>query len=315
MECSSCKPRIFPSTAHFKSTDFSCDFKDPQILPIAVEMTDNGLDGYLFNVTIGGTGNTFNYKVILNNLTLVGNIINNSCQEISGVGTNSTVSAQKIVLRGNPNCNPTPSSYVNEDTYIIDVLASCGIKVSFSRFLGFTLSYPEINSCKDCKCLQGDVEVPQIFIEAQTTIDGSDISNAIFKICDKYTYYEEKRLCSTKCKTELIPSSKIKETLFNRYCPIIGPVLKGKGKNAQEKVTYLASINNIDNSSDFYHNIVLYAMVRYVLSRILYGTFDTKYLLNKYNKKFLENLKHSRFCKFLEFFSLYPNYHNYFKWE
>lgn len=307
MQCTVCKPRSFPSTVNFKSSDFGCVLRNPQILPISVTMTNNGLDGYLFDVSIGNTGNTFTYKVVINNTTSLGNVINESCQKISS----TSLSIQAIILDGNNLCAPNPNSYVLGDTYTIDLLSSCGINVSFFRPNNFTVEFPEI-PCKNCQCLTGTVEVPQIFIEAQTSIDGSDISNAIFQICDKYTYYKEERLCLNGCKTET--TSKVKETVFNRYCPKIFSVLKGKGKTTQDKAIYLAEKYNIDNSYDFYHNIILYSMTKYILSRILYGKFNISYLLRKYNEKFLSNLKHSRFCKFLEFFKVY-DYNKYFKWD
>ena len=43
-------------------------------------------------------------------------------------------------------------------------------------------------------------------------------------------------------------------------------------------------------------------MVRYLLSRILYGNFNIKYVLGKYDNKFLTDLKNSRFEKFVDFF-------------
>lgn len=42
-------------------------------------------------------------------------------------------------------------------------------------------------------------------------------------------------------------------------------------------------------------------MAKYILSRILYGDFNVKYLLRKYNEKFLFNLKKSIFCAFKEY--------------
>jgi len=338
--CSSTKEydSDMPNTL-FKSTDFSCNLRDPQILPIVINTFVSNDKRYINNVVnIGNPGDVLTYIVTLEyaGYGSLGSIDNSSCQTVEGIGAskegctifaNGNPTVQRIVLNGDNRCAPNPNSYVKGDTYTID-LAAClngankdpGIKVTFFRPSNFTVTSslpvdPPI--CYSCQCLSGNVEVPQIFIETQTSLDGSDISNTIFRICDKYAYYGEERLVLSdkKCETQLLPSSKLRETSFNRYCPLIVSVLKGKGKNAQDKAIYLAKKYNINNSYDLYYNIILYAMTKYILARILYGKFDIKYLLGKYNEQFLSNLKHSRFCKFLEFFALYPNYNRYFKWD
>ena len=43
-------------------------------------------------------------------------------------------------------------------------------------------------------------------------------------------------------------------------------------------------------------------MLRYILSRLMYGEFDINYLLNEYTIKFINDLKQSRFCEFAQFF-------------
>lgn len=44
-------------------------------------------------------------------------------------------------------------------------------------------------------------------------------------------------------------------------------------------------------------------MIKYLLSRLMYGTFDIKYVLNKYNKTFLKDLSNARFCNFVYLFT------------
>jgi hypothetical protein len=57
---------------------------------------------------------------------------------------------------------------------------------------------------------------------------------------------------------------------------------------------------NFDDIYDFFiEGIVRYSMLKYVLSRLMYGKFNIKYVLNKYNNKFLRDLKHTRFCNFV----------------
>ncbi len=58
-------------------------------------------------------------------------------------------------------------------------------------------------------------------------------------------------------------------------------------------------------------------MIKYILSRLLYGKFNINYLLGKYNDKFLTKLSTSRFCYFMSFFESEPynHYNNYFLYD
>ena len=44
-------------------------------------------------------------------------------------------------------------------------------------------------------------------------------------------------------------------------------------------------------------------MLKYVLSRIMYGNFNIKYILNKYHNKFINDLSNTRFCNFVTLFT------------
>lgn len=43
-------------------------------------------------------------------------------------------------------------------------------------------------------------------------------------------------------------------------------------------------------------------MTKYLLSRIMYGRFNIKFILNEYNTKFIKDLKNTRFCKYVDLF-------------
>ena len=92
-------------------------------------------------------------------------------------------------------------------------------------------------------------------------------------------------------------------------------VLRGKGSSLLDKAK-----NIYDNNKpfpEFYLNLILYGMSKYILSRILYGKFNINFLLRKYNDKFLDDLSNSRFCSFIEAFvdptSKIFGYDKYFK--
>jgi len=147
------------------------------------------------------------------------------------------------------------------------------------------------------------IKVPSIFIDFQTLIDGSDIGNTILEVTDQFEYYNHKTtpiIPNYKCQVIQINDPKI--TRFGKPCPKIVSVLKGIGETADEKISYLHK-NNIIDFYNFYINLVKYSMTKYLLSRIMYGQFNIKYVLNKYNNKFLKDLRNTRFCNFVNEFT------------
>lgn len=183
-------------------------------------------------------------------------------------------------------------------------------------------------SCSGCQIITtntcGNVRVPAILILAQTTVDGSDIGDVLFTICDKITYYKETPLPpEDKCVVVYATPDQIKQTTFRRCCPSIVSVLRGKGDTAHDKA--LSIYNRYESRIGttfliFTENLMLYSMAKYVLSRILYGNWNIDYILGKFNDKFLKDLGNSRFCEFLILFedcqiSPVYGYNKYFKYN
>lgn len=210
------------------------------------------------------------------------------------------------------------------DSYTINVSACCNgsinnVSVTFTRVKASTFSArggpggveQGVTSCIDCPCLIqgncGNVRVPIVSILGQTTVDGSDIGDVIFTICDEFTYYKEEKIChDNRCAVIFVKPNEIKQTLFRKCCPSMVSVLKGKGMTLNEKARsiYALMSESIGTSFEvFYNNILLYGMAKYILSRILYGRFNIDFLLGKYNERFLRDLGMSRFCSFVQFFS------------
>lgn len=150
-----------------------------------------------------------------------------------------------------------------------------------------------------------DTNIPSININFQSLIDGSDIGNTIFKITDDIEYYNHKTkqiFPSYNCK--IISTNNPKITIFTKSCPLIVLILQGIGNTAWEKTRYLF-INMITNVNDIYNffiNLVKFSMTKYLLSRIMYGKFNIKFVLNQYNSKFIKDLKNTRFCKYVDLF-------------
>lgn len=247
--------------------------------------------------------------------------------------------------------------YIAGDTYLIHLVLNdanefIGAMVSFSRRKQLDISIPnttdglntisniiintnpstEINqseiSYSGCDsfteniCINDskNIRVPIISIFGQTTIDGSDVGEIIFAVCDEYTYYKSKKLSSNHSTIDYINPSQLKLTLYREYCPIMGAVLDGFGSTAYSKALYLHEKSKLTmNVNTFYSNLLLYGMMKYHLSRILYGNFNVNYLLGKNTNKFLKDLKSSRFCNFVTYFldskSPVYEYHNYFRYE
>lgn len=168
-----------------------------------------------------------------------------------------------------------------------------------------------------------NIEVPIILIQGQSLIDGSDIGNMIFTIEDEIEYYKQKvpkKL--NKCQEYFIDSNNIKTTIFDKCCPKIVSVVKGKGTTLYDKLWYIFDTENITiYFENFYPNLFFYAMLKYILARLLYGDFNVNYLLRKYNDKFIKDLTKSRFCGALPIFTecvnglCVYNYDQYFLYE
>lgn len=291
-----------------------------------------------YDISIGPTGASVNYSVVLSTTEgqdfVVGEIVQSTIPTGVNVifpnGSSPLAGFQPTLCAGqrdlplaaitqvtlNMPGTLTPTSFVSGDIYTINMLAcdnvdSFNVQVNLSRSNIKKFAVPQVAStCFDCNCLTqgkcGNVRVPIISIAGQTTIDGSDVGDVKFTICDEFTYYKEEKLCHDNvCAVIFIAPSQIKQTVFNQCCPFMVSVLKGRGFTLREKAQSLfdAFSSKIGVPFEtFYDNIILYGMSKYILSRLLYGHFNINFLLGKYNEKFLKNLGDSRFCSFLQVF-------------
>jgi hypothetical protein len=163
----------------------------------------------------------------------------------------------------------------------------------------------------------GKVEVPTVLITGDFFPGTIQPATASFIISDSISHRcpQPSGCCSER--VEKIPSTQVISTVFTKQVDLI-PVLRGKGVTYQEKVgVNLYNTENVDSSLTrirFMQRVVSYGLVRYVLSYLLYGIFDTKYLLQSYYCQFLQDLKVSRYCRFKHIFrgSIFRGYEKYY---
>lgn len=82
--------------------------------------------------------------------------------------------------------------------------------------------------------------------------------------------------------------------LYRQYCVPIQDVICAKGCTLTGKIDNL----NLDLQS-----FVSIALLRYILSKLLFGCFDVNYLRRRYYEQFLSNLKKSEWKAFLQYFN------------
>jgi hypothetical protein len=214
------------------------------------------------------------------------------------------------ITLGVTNINELKCTYKINDTYQFIFSHSLKVTVLFIRFNDVnprdTCSSSNLAAVLKKNGILNNI-VPSIFIDFQSLIDGSDIGNTVFEITDKFQYYNHKTTPIVPGHVcQVIRSDNYKITIFDKACPLIVNVLQGIGETAWQKVQYLFE-NNETNFSDIYDffilGIVKYSMTKYLLSRIMYGNFNIKYVLNKYNNRLLRDLNNTRFCNFVDLFT------------
>ena len=188
------------------------------------------------------------------------------------------------------------------------------VKIEFTRRKGFGLDtaqigYPYELTQPTLEQIQKDDEndskmiVPRINIWGQTSVDRNDIGDVKFFIFDDRKYKNpEIYNINNKCGKYSLKKCDVKKTELGKCCNKLYSVVDGHGKTLYKKLEYLHENYYGDNIVPkrlklFYKRIWLYAMVKYILSKILYGEFDMKYITQKYHLTFLKDLSSTRFCK------------------
>lgn len=348
--CSSrCVPYFQARTITISAGDYSgCGIPTPPILPITIDRVRDTPELLIFEITIGvlnKNGFMVTLEVMPRDSTFQ---VINTPHGVFSTGKPGLLLPDYVSFKLGANSPLLPESYVVGDEYRIEPAVSCGIgigariqfirpesgKVETGTFAGAATTISTITNattntvnslstesnlltsivcCKPSN-ICNTIQVPQINITAQTTIDGSDVGDAIFTVFDDCNVNLE-----DICAIRYIKLDEVKETIFRQCCPYMVSVIRGKGKTFYDRI--LSIYNKLGlrvTFVTFYRYLVLYGMAKYILSKLLYGDFNINYLLGKYNEKFLHDLGASRFCGFLEFFedceSPVKGYNKYFKY-
>lgn len=304
---------------------FPIDFcKDPQYPILSVKIVNDPCDRY--NVTFGNSDVNF---IISDQLKIISSnakskylpfYTNRFFFQSECISREETCDSKRYpVFSIDINIIDTQASVIHTDTYSIKFnictleLISRGVTVTFKRVYTTGLPFIPIRLMSNFSLSNNKTVIPYIDIFGQTLIDFSDAGNIIFTIKDKFTYYEETPISKNGCVIPYV-SNNFKITRFEKACPLMISVLRGKGLTLIDKANTLQTNKPFP---EFYKYLILYGMLKYLLSRILYGKFDINFLLRKYNNKFLKYLSNSRFCSFVILFndpqSPIFGYNSYFK--
>ena len=160
-------------------------------------------------------------------------------------------------------------------------------------------------SCTGCACFTADscgkFRVPYIDMSGSTTSGNLDVGPIQFTICDEMTYYRKK--CNTKCGMYYIDPERVKQTKILRADTSMVSVVRGEGATLYNKVANIWLNEDVPiEFEEFYKNIIIYGMAKFLFAYLLTGKFDINYLLGKYNDSLVRRLGKSRFCRFVETF-------------
>jgi hypothetical protein len=307
-----------PLSVTITNKDYNCmNFNGPPLLIITIINTEKNnyeikLGDKIITLTFDPFAKIWDYESTNTNLAI---LLSNDGKYMPQKCNNREITDGEI------NVFFTIPFELYKDTYSI-LINDCinrirkGVSVIFTRIFDTSINSNQLRSNTINKI--SEVEIPYINISGQTLIDFSDVGNMIFTIGDKFSYYKEQPLHNTKCITPYpINSEQLKLTIFNKSCSLMVSVLRGEGSTLLEKANSIYP----DKATfpTFYTNLILYGMLKFILSRILYGKFDINFLLRKYNEKFLKDLGSSRFCSFLEIFvdptSQIFGYNQYFRYN
>lgn len=323
-------PNDYPCVSN--ESDINALVRNPHLLPINVKRHTP----YLFTIDIGDPMLTFNIMIDPKTNTInsdngnTGLVVSTNINNRIQFNCPNTIIAFSIILEQNVSYFVQNDVLYREGDVYVLYLNVCDVTngipdifvvSQFTRNPNAKIIRREINM-PDIPVMSSLlnkelIQVPALDIIGQTLIDGSDVGNMIFTIRDTRPYYNH--VSRKFCDTYYIDPNELKETIFNKKCPRMVTVFKGNADLLVLKVAHVydSAINGPD-FMEFYENIIFYGMLKYILSKILYGKFNINYLLEIYNDKFLDDLQSSQFCRYSPFFTdpISPiyNFNKYFKY-
>lgn len=309
----------------------------PPAFPVSIIVDNSKAPNTIYHISVGPLDgiNNLNYDLIIdkNGAGTLENIptgvsisfpLEQGGDQSCG-NPNSAVTKITLVFPNNslyPLGSTSEMPFQINDNYTINVLSCCNTKsvdVIFERPL-YMAMVTECNT-PDCASPCANVKVPLLFINGQTTINGSDVADMLFNIYDKYSYEEECPLPKNLvCSVNYVDKIDLIKTQLRVCSAKMISVVRGEGATLYCKADFIwMNLKPTTYLTTFYERLIKYGMLKFILSRLLYGDFNINYLLGKYNDKFLANLGRSRFCAFIQNFNdcqsdIY-GYNQYFKKE
>jgi len=280
----------------------------------------------IYHISIGEIGGIFNLnydlKILENGAGIVSNIPegvsvnfplgqggNQSCGNPNSAVTKITlISSNNSLYPSACPISTVESPFKVDDTYTINVLSCCNtlvpsVDVIFERPLWSEAGGERADLCATLDCIStcDNVRVPVIIISGQTTITGSDMADILVTVYDKYSYEKPIPLPKTRiCTVDYLDKIDLTKTVLRQCSAKMVSVVKGQGPTLYCKADFIwMNLMPTTYLATFYNLLIKYGMLKYVLSRLLYGDFNINYLLGKYNEKFLADLGHSRFCQYV----------------
>ena len=307
--------------------------------PVTIKRTRNNLQDLIFEIVIRGI--TYSFTRLFQN----GNYLEEcpasqcvTCDVKTNIADSRPIKFIIKITRENTFCSGETFEFnfnTNLEEFVVTYI--------YPRELGFRSTAQCFNTTPSSMAVVNQinanidvvkVEIPEIRITAQSDIFGNNLDNVLFEVIDNVRH-RTNFPCGTKCRPEdnntsrkqdnkhngvcptspiLIDSKDVIQTNFSEY-PNLTVVLKGKGCNLRQKAESIMMHYGIDMQVEqFMINLIEYSTGKYILSRLLWKQFNIKWLLRRYNDKFFEQLRNSRYCRFLTKFDRFGGYERYFKY-
>lgn len=157
----------------------------------------------------------------------------------------------------------------------------------------------QTNNCNQCP----NVSFPRVFIHAALDDNLTTIRSVTLQIIDIYAY----TLCTNKLCSHFvgIPT----ESIITIYAPDFYAVIKNCNCLENIPCNLISKTRNAvecictDITSPSAGKVLVYGILIYVFSALLYNKFDVVYLERIHRCSFLKKLKESRFCRFAPLFT------------
>lgn len=146
------------------------------------------------------------------------------------------------------------------------------------------------------KSVNQDDTYPRIDILAFSTANDEDFGQVTYTVLDTV-----KHRGTYNCRNKEV-SPGVYQSIFSRF-PQINSILKGKGCSLKQKFTSIIDIYSLTISlNDFTANMALYMYLNNILTRLMYNTFDLKYLTPCFFDQFLADLQR-KYPQYVRFFT------------